>query len=285
MWQKFSEMDIDAVMTNVMLYLPNVIIGIIILAALLVFVRVVQAAMRRALNLAHVPQTPQDVLIKLTKYALIIIGVLTILHQLGVNITSLVAGLGLVGLAISLAAQDTLGNLIAGMTILIDKPFRVDDWVELSGMHANVRKINLRTTILRTFDNQMIVMPNKQILLDRIINYTLEPRIRVKVQVGIAYKEDIRTAREVMLSTTQGDERILHDPEPMVVVTELGASSVNLEMRFWVEDSMILFFMRFEYIEKCKYALDAAGIQIPYPHLQLFLEKTAAVDALASKES
>ena len=117
-------------------------------------------------------------------------------------------------------------------------------------------------------------MPNKTLAQERIINYTLTPRIRVRVPLGVAYKEDISAARAVMLGTTQGDGRILTEPAPIVIVTGLGDSSVNLELRFWTEDPVLRFPLFWDYVEKCKKALDAANIEIPFPHRQLFLERS-----------
>jgi len=216
-------------------------------------------------------------------YAIVVIAALTIADQLGINITSLLAGVGVAGLALSFAARDTIENIISGVTIIIDKPFKESDWIAIGGQHATVTEIRLRTTLLTTFDNEIIVVPNKNIVQDRIINYTLTPRSRVKVLLGIAYKENIDEARKVMLSTLEGDERILDDPAPRVIVTDLGDSSVNLQLRFWTEDPLEKFSLQWEYTEKCKKALDAAGIEIPFPHLQLFLERTEGLSELARR--
>jgi len=115
-----------------------------------------------------------------------------------------------------------------------------------------------------------------------VVNYTLTPKIRVRVSIGIAYKEDIQSAREVLLRTVEGDERMLQDPAPTVLVKNLGDSSVNLELRFWTEDSLQKFALMWEYTEKGKRALDKAGIEIPFPHLQLFLEQTEGLNLLAT---
>ena len=100
--------------------------------------------------------------------------------------------------------------------------------------------------------------------------------------MGIAYKEDIPRARNIMLETIKQDSRILPDPKPVVLVTDLGASSVNMQLRFWAENSLLKFDLMWEYTEKCKIALDRAGVEIPYPHMQLFLEKTEGLQLLAA---
>jgi len=129
------------------------------------------------------------------------------------------------------------------------------------------------------------VLPNKTLATERIVNYTLTPKIRCRVSVGIAYKENIQAARDVILATLTGDDRVLPDPEPVVVLTDLGDSSVNLQLRFWVDDPSQKFPMQGEYTEKVKVALDGAGIEIPFPHLQLFVEDADGIRRLAGDKS
>jgi len=186
------------------------------------------------------------------------------------------------GLALSFAAQDTVGNMISGIVIIIDRPFKEGDWVVVGSMHATVTSIRLRTTLFTTFDNETVVVPNKQISQERVINYTMTPNIRVKIPIGIAYKEKISEARAVLLETIKGDTRILSSPPPAVIVTDLGDSSVNLQLRFWIENPSDQYAFFWEYTEKCKEALDRSGIEIPFPHLQLFVEKTKGIELLSS---
>ncbi len=213
-----------------------------------------------------------------------IFAILTIADQLQLNIKFLLAGVGVMGLALSFAAKDTVGNIISGIVIIIDRPFKEGDWIAMGSMHATVTvtQIRLRTTVLTTFDNKTVVVPNQQMSQERIINFTMTPIIRVKIPFGIAYKENIDAARAVLLELPKKDDRILTTPSPILIVTDLGDSSVNMQLRFWVEDPSQQFGFIFEYTEKCKKALDAAGIEIPFPHLQLFVEKTDGIKLLAS---
>jgi small conductance mechanosensitive channel len=172
--------------------------------------------------------------------------------------------------------------MISGIVIIIDKPFKEGDWIALGDMQATVTAIRLRTTVLTTFDNETVVVPNKHISQERVINFTMMPKIRVKIPIGIAYKENISEARTALLGTVKDDTRILSDPAPVVILSSLGDSSVNLQLRFWIEDSASQYAFFWEYTEKCKNALDRAGIEIPFPHLQLFVEKTKGIELLAS---
>lgn len=272
--------DLEALSTKLVGYLPNVVGAILIILLFWLISLGVRKALLGGLKRSQVAPDAQKLLTRFVKYLIIVIAALTVADQLGINVTSLVAGLGIAGLALSFAAQDTIANLISGVAILIDRPFKQGDWISLGDMHASVTDIRLRTTVLTTFDNETVVVPNKDLAQQQVINYTLTPRIRVRVPVGIAYKEDTEAARNVMLSTVDGDDRILADPAPVVLVSSLGDSSVNLELRFWTEDSIMKFPLMWEYTEKCKRALDAADIEIPFPHLQLFLEKSDGLKAL-----
>ena len=269
-----QKLDVSAMMTKFIAYLPNLLAAAILACVFWILLRITKRLLGAALAKANVPEEAGDIVLRFTGYVVIIIAVLTIAGQLGIKLTSLIAGLGVAGLALSFAAQDTVANIISGITLLIDRPFKKNDWIRMGDIHASVTNIKLRTTVLTTFDNETIVVPNKMLVQERIVNHTLTPRIRAKVPIGIAYKESIQAAREVMLGTIKGDERILDTPEPAVIVTGLGDSSINLELRFWTQDPLMKFSLQWEYTERCKRALDEAGIQIPFPHRQIFLERS-----------
>lgn len=277
--------DVEALTTRFLAYLPNVFIALVLLFIFWVANKVVQRILSIALTRMKIVRQAQMLILRATRVAIYIFAVLTVADQLKINITSLLAGVGVIGLALSFAAQDTVGNIISGVVIIIDVPFKEGDWISLGEMHATVTEIRLRTTVLTTFDNEIVVVPNKQISQERIVNYTITPKSRVKVPIGIAYKEDMQQARNVLLETVKGDERILLDPSPYVIVTDLGASSVNMQLRFWTEDPLLNFSLMWEYTEKCKQAMDLAGIQIPFPHMQLFIEKTEGLQLLAAKKA
>ena len=277
----FDNLDIKALNTKLAAFFPNLLGALILIIVFWMITSIVRKVLSSFLQRSKVPKEVQGLLLRVTHYAIVTVAVLTIADQIGINVTSLLAGVGVAGLALSFAARDTIENIISGVTLIIDQPFKEGDWVAIGDLHASLTEIRLRTTVLTTFDNETIVIPNKSIAQDRIVNYTLTPRTRVKILFGIAYKENIDEARKIILSTIDGDQRILNDPAPQVVVTDLGDSSVNMQLRFWIQDPLYKFSLLFEYTEKCKKALDAAGIEIPFPHLQLFLERSEGLADLA----
>jgi small-conductance mechanosensitive channel len=193
--------------------------------------------------------------------------------QLGVNVGAALAGLGVAGIAVGFAAQDSIANVISGIMIFWDKPFVVGDWITVEGEYGKVSDITLRTTRIRTPQNTWVVIPNKRIIDAVLDNHSKQGELRLDLAVGIAYKEHIPAARKVILEAVTGIETVLASPPPDVVVESLGNSSVNLLVRVWIENADDERRTQFAVIEASKLALDAAGIQIPYPHLQLFVDE------------
>lgn len=208
---------------------------------------------------------------------------LMVLAQLGVNVTAIVAGLGITGLALGFAAKDTLENFISGVTILLDKPFQVGDTIRIEDVYGTVEDISLRSTRVRTLANRLMVMPNTLMINQKLINFSRRGVLRVDVDFSIAYKEDIDATRAVVLETVEGDERLVSDPAPEVVVRGLNDSSVDLQLRLFVRDARVEYPLRFEYLEKVRKALAAAGIEIPFPHLQLFIDEAKAFTEAAAR--
>jgi small conductance mechanosensitive channel len=228
----------------------------------------------------------QEALVKLLVdqiYRWIVFGFALIMAaaQLGIDITAAIAGVGVAGLAVGFAAQDSLANVIAGLVIFWDKPFQVGDWITSKDHHGKVAEINMRTTRIRTRQNTYVIVPNKEIVSSVVINHSLYGDVRVDIPIGIAYKEDVREARRVILDAI-GSIDLIEKDRSEVVMAALGSSSVDLSLRVWVEDATHEKQAHFRCLEAAKLALDEAGIEIPYPHLQLFLEtlRPPAIDAL-----
>ena len=275
--QVLDKLNVQELLTNFvsgfLAFLPSLFAAIIILIVAYVISRAVRMVFRQALKRANF----QEVLIGLLvdtvlHYIIIILGLLMALSQLGVNVTAALAGVGVAGIALGFAAQDSVANVISGILIFWDKPFVVGDWIETEGQYGKVQNITLRTTRIRTPQNSYIVIPNKRIIDEVLENYSKHGEVRVDVLVGIAYKEDIGKAREVLLDAVKSMDHILEDPAPDVVVDELGGSSVNLKVRVWIESADQRRGVYFKVTETAKLALDEAGIEIPFPHLQLFVD-------------
>ncbi len=253
--------------------LPKLAAAILVFLAFLILLRVVQPALRAVLRRANFAPALIHLLVDgVVRGAVLIIGLVMAASQLGINIAAALAGLGVLGIAVGFAAQETIANMIAGFLIFWDRPFKVGDWITAQDRYGEVRDITLRTTRIRTPDNTYVVIPNKQVIGEMLVNHSMYGETRVNVPVGIAYKESIAEARRVILEAVDALDGVLSDPPPTVVADKLGDSSVDLLVRVWVADGSNLKPVHFRVVEACKVALDKAGIEIPFPHLQLFVD-------------
>lgn len=206
------------------------------------------------------------------KWSLITFGLLMALKQLGIDVGAVLAGLGVAGIAIGFAAQDTIANIIAGFVIFIDKPFKVGDWIEIDEYYGKVWEITLRSTRIQTLNHTYVIIPNKNIIDTTLDNHSKYGETRIEIPIGIAYKESVPEARKVLLQAINGIQNVLTSPAPKVVLKDLGDSSVNLVIQAWINNAEKERSTQYEIIEACKIALDAAKIQIPFPHMQLFVD-------------
>lgn len=261
-------------------FIPRLISAIFLLLVFWLIYRTVRKVLVGGMKAAGVDESIRDMLGMLIKWFILGFGLIIAGNQIGIQIAALLTGVSIIGLAIGFASQETISNFIAGIMIFWDKPFKVGDWIEMDGHLGQVKRVTFRSTRLQDLDGDIVVFPNTKMLSEKLINKTTNLVTRCNVPVGIAYKESIDKARQVLLAMVAQDSRIVKSPEPEVVVHGLGASSVDLVLHFWITEERYEDAMQYEYMEKCKEALDAAGIEIPFPHLQLFLEQTKAIETL-----
>lgn len=228
-------------------------------------------------NLAERTETKVDDIIfdLLNKFSGVIIyaiGIILALDILGINVMPFVAGAGVMGIAIGFAAKDTLSNLIAGVLLIIDRPFEIGDRIEVwtaptgSATWGDVMDIGLRATKIKTTDNIIIIIPNNEIMRRDIVNYTIiTSKIRVRVNIGVAYDADLAKAKEAIVNVAESIPWISDNPPPKVVVTAFGESSVDLQLRAWIADARRRIDTISQVTDKVKEAFDNEGIEIPYP--------------------
>lgn len=232
-------------------------------------IRLIRHILKKALLKSKVDESASCFIDSFVKYLLYFILILTIAASLGVDATSILALLGSASVAIGLAVQGSLSNLIGGIMILVLKPFSSGDYImDSQGNEGKVDAIDVIYTHLRTLDNKMIVLPNGTLANSSVVNYTKCKERRIDIRVGIAYEEDIRKVREVILALLEQDENILANKEKKIVVDSLGDSSVNLSIMCWVTKKNY-WEMKWKLTEQIKYALDDAGIRIPFPQLDV----------------
>jgi small conductance mechanosensitive channel len=270
--------------------LASLVVGLIpkLAGALFVFLlfyliyRVLRTLLRRLLRRSrNIDSGLENLLMQTFRLSALSLIAVMVLSQLGVNVAALLAGLGIAGIALGFAARDTLENFISGITILIDRPFRIGDNIIVEGTFGTVEEITLRSTRIRTLNNEMMVMPNTHMINQKLINHTMLNVLRVEVPFGIAYKEYPAQARQVVLALTTDDDRLHPDYPPQVVVTSLNDSSVDMRLRVYLNNPKLEVPVRLEYTEKIREALREADIEIPFPHLQLFVDEAKAFENTA----
>ena len=209
--------------------------------------------------------TLQKFLKNLFSWILKILLILAILGNLGIETTSFAAILAAAGLAVGLALQGSLSNFAGGVLLIIFKPIKVGDLIEAQGELGHVKEIEIFTTKIVTPDNKLVIIPNGALSNGNITNYSEEGVLKVFHTIGVSYDADIKQTKEVLMAVLTSQDKVLDDPAPLVEVSELADSSVNFAVRPSVkaEDYWDVYFAT---LEKAKIALDAAGIEIPYPH-------------------
>jgi small-conductance mechanosensitive channel len=202
------------------------------------------------------------------------------LDSLGVNVIPFIAGAGVAGIAIGFAAKDTLSNLIAGVLLIIDRPFEVGDRIEVWSAPAgtstwgDVIDIGLRATRIRTTDHLTIVIPNNEIMMRDIVNYTtISEKIRVRINIGVAYDADIQKTKELILGVAQTAKWIAAEPQPKVVVRNFGESSVDLQLRVWIGNARKRMDTISYITDKVKEVFDKEGVEIPYPKRDIYVHQ------------
>ncbi len=252
--------------------------GLKLLGALAIFVfgkwiaKALTKTIRKLMERANVEATLVSFVGSLIYVLLMIVVILAALNNLGVNTTSFVAILGAAGLAVGLALQGTLSNVGAAVLLILFRPFKVGDFVEAGGTAGVVEEINMFSTIFKTGDNKIVIVPNGAIIGGTITNYSAKETRRVDWTFGIGYEDDLKLAKKTLEEILEADARILKDPAIFVAVSELADSSVNFVCRAWVK-SGDYWGVYFDTIEKVKLVFDEKGISIPYPQMDVHLDK------------
>ncbi|MBZ9729536.1 mechanosensitive ion channel [Salegentibacter sp. JZCK2] len=219
-----------------------------------------------------------------TRWGLRIILFVLVITQLGVQSASLVAAIGAAGLAIGLAMQGSLSNLAGGVLLIVLKPFKVGDWIEAQGISGSVVEITLFYTKIDTFGNQRAVIPNGDLSNDNIINYSFNGTRKENLSFGISYDDDLKKAKEVLRNLVEEQENVLKDPPPQIIVSELGADSVNFSVRYFAENSKF-WDLHWYMIEEGKIRLEEAGMTIPYPQRDVYLYDQTKMNGTVEKRS
>lgn len=247
------------------------IYGIKVIGAIVIWIigswviKKIMRGIKKVMSKRDYDESLQKFLLNLINWALKILLVIAILGQLGVETTSFAAILAAAGLAIGMALQGSLSNFAGGVLLMIFKPIKIGDLIEAQGEIGVVKEIEIFTTKLTGLSNKEIIIPNGALSNGNIVNYTTEGTRRVDLIFGVGYDSDIKKTKEVLMQVLTAHPLVLEDPKPTVNVSALADSSINFAVRPWCK-SEHYWDVYFNVTEQTKEALDAAGIEIPYPH-------------------
>jgi small conductance mechanosensitive channel len=236
---------------------------------------VIRRNVRRGLERAGTDASLVPFVSSMVYYLVLTVVVIAVLNLFGIQTTSLIAVVGAAGLAVGLALQGTLSNFAAGVMLLVFRPFRIGDYVDAAGIAGTVQEIGIFVTILHTPDNVKMIVPNSEISSGIIKNFSANDQRRNDLVIGISYDDDIGVAVRTIEKVLKSEGRVRSEPEAVVVVGELGDSSVNLLVRPWC-DASDYWPLRWDLTRKLKEELEKAGCSIPYPQRDVHLPAGAA---------
>jgi small conductance mechanosensitive channel len=258
-------------------------IGIRLFLVLLIYVvgrwlaRITQRVLEKMLRKRDVDEVLVDFLGTVANVAVTVVAVIAALDQLGISPTSLLAVVGAASLAVGLALKDSLSNFAAGVMLVLFRPFTKGDYVDAGGESGTVQEVFLNSTRLLTPDNKLVLVPNSQIWNGSITNYSAKDTRRVDLVIGVGYDDDLKKAHDVIMGVLKNHDKILQEPAPAVWVSNLGDSSVDFNVRPWVNNADY-WSVYADVLEQTKIALDEAGISIPYPQSDVHLHKADSAE-------
>ncbi|GKW08428.1 MULTISPECIES: small-conductance mechanosensitive channel MscS [Pectobacterium] len=255
-------------------YAVNIVAALVILIVGLVIARIVSGTLNKVMINRSIDSTVADFLSALVRYGIIAFTLIAVLSRVGVQTASVIAVLGAAGLAVGLALQGSLANFAAGVLLVIFRPFRTGEWVDLGGVSGSVTQVQIFSTTLRTADGKIIVVPNGKIIAGNIINSSREPDRRTEIIVGVAYDADIDVVKKLLGDIVAADERIQHDKGVTIRLNEMAASSLNFVVWVWTTNGNAQA-VYWDLLESFKRVLDEHRIAIPYPQMDVHLHNDA----------
>ncbi len=249
--------------------LPNMVLAIILFIVFLTLARIIKRLFARIIKRATDDLSIQNLFTQLVYYIVLGIGFFIILEVLNLDkaVTSLLAGVGVIGIALGFAFQDIAANFVSGVILAFKKPFNIGDVIEVEGTMGNVERNDFRVTIVRTFQGQEVYIPNKDLLQKKITNYTITGERRIDLKVGVSYGEDLEKVREITLEAVQATEGVRTDKEIIFDYDAFGDSSIIFNLRFWIyfPGDKGLLFIKNDVFMSIKKAYDQNDITIPFP--------------------
>ncbi len=258
----------ESIFSYIKMYSLDVIGAILIILIGFKVAKYFKAFILKVVEKKSIDATLSGFIADILYFLILIVVIAAALSNLGVNVTSFIALLGAIGLAVGLALKDSISNIGASILIMVFRPFKVGDFITGGGESGTVETINLFSTILKTPDNKVITIPNASVIGGSITNFSEKETRRVDFTFGVSYDDDIKKVKNILQNIVEDDQRVLKDPAPLVAVSELADSSVNFVVRAWVKSPDYWSFY-FETIERVKIRFDEESVTIPFPQIDI----------------
>lgn len=273
-------------LTNIYLVPWGIKLGFAILIFIVgrIVVSIISGIVKKLLVTADMDEILVNFISAIVRWILYLFVIIAALSQLGINTTSLIALIGAAGLAVALSLKNSMQNFAAGVMLLVFRPFKKGNFVEVASTSGSVEQINIFSTTLLTPDNKQVIIPNGAISSNVITNYSATGTRRIDMVFGIGYEDDIARAKEIIEEILKSESRVLNSPEYLIAVGELADSSVNFYVRPWVATSNY-WPVHFDLTEKIKLEFDKNGISIPYPQMDVHLDKPEQEEEKSEKNT
>jgi small conductance mechanosensitive channel len=259
----------QAMADQIALFLPKLIGALFTFIVFYTLWRLIKSLLMWGSTRFKLDKTLSEFALTVIRYAVLTLGVISALGELGINTASMLASLGVVGLTVGFAAKDTLSNLISGIFIFWDRPFVIGDLIEIDGLYGKVLEITMRSTRVVTPDGKMLAIPNSVVVNTTVASYTNFPHLRLDIPITIGVNEDIERVRGLFEGVIAGDEAYRPEPPPRVVLSSVNDYNLELTFQIWIEDETRHIAQRFALREQIFIALRDAGVDMPYETLQL----------------
>jgi small-conductance mechanosensitive channel len=269
------------------LTIMSIVLGIIILLVFVFVSRGLRKLLKsRVFDKYEVDEGIQLVILKLTHYLLVGLGVIIAVQSIGLNLTSLAVVFGLLSVGIGFGLQNVASNFVSGLIILFERPIKIGDRITIGEVWGDVENISLRATLVRTIDNITIIVPNSEFISSKVINWSHgDPKVRVHIPVGVAYGSDVPLVTESLLEVAHNHPDVMKDPAPRVWFTEFGNSSLNFELLVWTLDPK----KRLDVISELNKGIDDIfrknKIQIPFPQRDLHVRSSVPIQAFTGSQN
>lgn len=263
---------LDKLVVVMMTHGPRIILAMIVLFFGLRIIKGLAKLINNTFEKGRVDPTLRPFMIRLLEWGLKLLLFISVASMIGIETTSFVAVLGAAGLAVGMSLQGTLSNFAGGVLILLLRPYKVGDWIDVQDEFGGVEEIGIFNTVLVTINNKTVIIPNGAIMNGNIVNVSTKGQIRVEIKVGIAYDSDLKKAKNVLLTSMKEDSEVMHDPEPFVGVQALGDSAIQLALFVYCKPEKY-WEVYFRVLENAKLVLDASGIEIPFNQVDVHLKQ------------